>query len=756
MHQKALELYHYVFSLIGTDGLARDLPLYLPGLSTTLSFASLSVQTPFLDLLDRHLLRLDANSLRPALRAIILAVLPGLEEETSEEFDRTLNLLDGFRYAMRTQESKPLTADHSTGDDYFWQCFFLACITSHGRRLGALTYLNRRLPRLGSPRPSNASPSRTPNLESSQALSMIVTTPEPGLLLRCFAAGLADEQSLVQRGFLDLLVTHLPLHSEILQTLAKEDDLQFLIAAASGVVARRDMSLNRRLWAWLLGPEPLTQEDPEALTSPTSINGEAHLASRTRYFEQFGLKPLTKTLLKMVSMDTQNPSERARPFRICLSMMDRWEIGGLVVPDIFMPIIRNVRRYEALSSNADFLDVLRSASVFFDGVESGLIWCEVFALIRLALGSGKLGVERRKDNLQLVRFILANFNVREEEMLTIHAPLTAFSTLALVEERYASTELQTSKRQDTELKRLALGTAVDLLHLIPQRAFARSNINPTTELSDRGVDSETSARSPSALESIALFYSRDQGNVDTLATDLPSPYLGHELLRIAINLICQDLNRPDANADMPICSSILILIISKVRLEKTLDIGQLLSSMHDSIQRPMSFSTFISIISLATNLYNSSHLNKNGLSGLVDPLVQVAWSYLSVASPKYHVETVKCLWQLQQTMSYSNREIEASLSTIIRRDETIGTYAFSDADSAQRFGVLWTHSIQDIPAANERKTVEPSSGDSTALRDHRVMLTRPLYLLLDALDDVRTQRFMAVKSWLQGVAGIDK
>jgi hypothetical protein len=37
-----------------------------------------------------------------------------------------------------------------------------------------------------------------------------------------------------------------------------------------------------------------------------------------------------------------------------------------------------------------------------------------------------------------------------------------------------------------------------------------------------------------------------------------------------------------------------------------------------------------------------------------------------------------------------------------------------------------------------------------------VMLTRPLFLMLDALTDERTQLFMTVKSWLNGLTGIDR
>lgn len=365
------------------------MPLYLPGLSTTLSFASLTVRTPFLALLEKYLVGLNPRALRPALKAITLALLPGLEEETSEDFERTLRLLDGFKNAVRPVDGEILGQNHSTGDEYFWQCFFLAAITSNGRRLGALAYLTRNLPKLGHPYDSSyASGAAKSEVDSNSAdLAEMVTSPEPGLLLRCFAAGLADEQLLIQRGFLDLLVTHMPLHADVLQKRVKSEDLELLVAASAGVVARRDMSLNRRLWSWLLGPEPVSHEGSE---SPVNTTGNYQLpqsSSKTMYFEEFGLRPLTRALLKMIERDVSNPVERARPFRICLSLMDRWEIGGLVVVDVFLPVVNSVRKYsESAPSRADFTEVLRSASVFFDGVESGLIWGKITGLIALAIG----------------------------------------------------------------------------------------------------------------------------------------------------------------------------------------------------------------------------------------------------------------------------------------------------------------------------------------------------------------------------------
>ncbi len=273
--------------------------------------------------------------------------------------------------------------------------------------------------------------------EASAELSQLVTTPEPGLLVRCFAAGLADDQLLIQRGYLDLLVTHLPLHSQVFQSRVKAADLELLLRVAVGVTIRRDMSLNRRLWTWLLGPEPApteTEGGPESPGSPSSTHG--YFAPRTNYFEEYGLQPLIRALLDTIKSSAEKaPAERAKPYRICLSLMDRWEIGGLVVPEVFLPVVDSVRQFKGLStSKSDFAEILRSASVFFDGVESGLIYSELLSLMAQALGPGTLDTAKRGDKLDLVKFILTHFNVREEEMITIHAPLTVLSILCMLEE----------------------------------------------------------------------------------------------------------------------------------------------------------------------------------------------------------------------------------------------------------------------------------------------------------------------------------
>ena len=62
-----------------------------------------------------------------------------------------------------------------------------------------------------------------------------------------------------------------------LQRIMQQDDLTLLIKSASAVVLRKDMSLNRRLYAWLLGPDE-------------------HLEQQIEHFHEFGKTAIVSAL----------------------------------------------------------------------------------------------------------------------------------------------------------------------------------------------------------------------------------------------------------------------------------------------------------------------------------------------------------------------------------------------------------------------------------------------------------------------------
>ncbi|KAH9429052.1 hypothetical protein MCOR02_010464 [Pyricularia oryzae] len=768
VHQKTLEVYQYVFTMIGNEGLSRDLPLYFPGLASTLSFASLSVRSPFLELLESHFLDLAPRSLRPAMKSIVLALLPGLEDETAEDFEQTLKLVERFKTAIRPPNSKEITRIHFSGDSFFWQCFFLASITSQSRRAGALAYLVRNLPNLGQLLSLEAGAPKSKEDPKTAQLAQMVTSPEPGLLLRCFAAGLGDENLLVQRGYLDLLVSHVPLHSNVLQVRVKPTDLELLLRAAAGVVTRREMSLNRRLWAWLLGPEPTgaSLEGENGLESPYSIsdNHAGGMGGKTGYFEEYGLQALSRSLLAMIKTSEEGgPIERARPYRICLSLMDRWEIGGLVVPELFLPIVDSVRKYKTTAlSKPDFSEVLRSASVFFDGVESGLIFGELLALIASAIGPGNTTAAERADKMALVRFVLSHFNVREEEMVTTHAPLTALSILCMLEDAKERAKSDSPFEEDKNLTSQALGIATDLIDLVPERAFSVSvGKSPERAASKSATDASTLGM----LKKIKDFYVNEQGSLEVSPAPFTPQRTGELLLGKACSLNCEALHTESQRAALGIKSRMLLLLLNKTSSKTSFDVNNLLISMHDrlSSRTPLDFIAFSSILVLSTTLLSSERIPELELSKIIPELVRHAWTYLSSPEPKYHVETARSLWQLQTALGPHNRDVEAAISSLMTNKENTETPTSPVTDYGRAFAVLWTHTIQDT--ASERKTPRTPRlhGDTKVYKPrlagaeyYHVMLTRPLFLVLDALLDEGTQQFMSAKTWLSTLIGVDR
>lgn len=139
-------------------------------------------------------------SIRPAEKAIILALLPGMEEEHGEFFERTLSVIDQIRLAVKDEEG------------FFWQCLWLSIASSEEQRLGAYNYCLRRMENVENSKKGNC----TMELFSFSAETLYVY-PDPGLFIRAFSAGLTDSDTLVQRGFLELLLKNVPLTLPFLQ-----------------------------------------------------------------------------------------------------------------------------------------------------------------------------------------------------------------------------------------------------------------------------------------------------------------------------------------------------------------------------------------------------------------------------------------------------------------------------------------------------------------------------------------------------------
>ena len=791
VHQKTLEVYAYIFSVVDNHSLSRDLPLYLPGLSPTLSFASLSVKPSLLSLFETFIVQLDPSVLRSALKAILLALLPGVEEETSEEYERTFVLLSKFRHAVGQGLDNNAISSGFSGDQHFWQSLFLCSITSPSRRQGALAYLARELPRLGGPFDMSRITSDQGGFENGASGSLppeveAVTLPEPGLLIRCFAAGLLGEQLLLQRGFLDLLVTHLPLHSVILQQKVSVGDLQLLVGAAASVVARREMSLNRRLWAWLLGAQASKETEDQYPISPMSPTHSSKTTpaktsfqmSQSDYFEKYGLDSLINSILGMIADKTLISSEKARPFRISLSLMDRWEIGALVVPRIFRPAMESLWRYQSIAPSKEaFAEVLRSASVFFDGIESGLIWAELILLLSKDLCAEDDGPLREldenpirnkansqpkirmsaEDRLDLVSFIITKFNVREEEMLALHVPL---ATLLLL----ISLQVWPESPQNLQVFKLA----IQLLDLVPEGALA-------TELTEQGAKSDgvsSQELSPrdnlTVLEKVQRFYQELHSR-----SEVRPPWqrgeLSHILLRHANWIVVRELDGPIAYLEKGL--SFMDKLARKAPALDDPDQEELLSSLLRASEQlalrgvnTVAFRYATSLVfalelmsgTTSSDLWGSDHRIRQISTALLTCL----WGYTSPSWPRHSVEAVRCIWRVH-AISSDSQLVEASITTLIFQDETGKNHRTVELEGARRFTVIWTHSSSPSISSADRRTslrrpLRTSHGRQASISSDPLLLARPLLIILDALSDPKSKIFTFVLSWLRSLSGIQK
>lgn len=391
VHQKAIAIYDAIFSKITDRLLNQTINIWLPGLLPVISYGSMQVKPQLLALYKNHLLvQLEPATLKIITRPLLLSLLAGLDDANSEVFPDVMSLLDSFKQKL--------------GDSpHFWQSLFICIISNPERRMGALHWCEARLPVLSAMKVDDKTKF---SVEAEACL-----TPEPGLLVRAFATALDTQTSfnqatdvIVIRGFFDLLLTHLPLSSEVVTSVITPKDKELLIMSCCKMTLKRDMSLNRRLWAWLLGPE-------------TNDEGSAR-ETRINYLEKNAITVLEEGLLKLIR--DKDSTNQANALKISLFLiLDRWEINQLLTPRIFIPILES--SFAAFKEGKPgTTDVISGAKAFFDEVEASHIWNYITC---------DLIVKSPPNCSEMLEFLLRNFHFPEEER-AVHVPLSIICLLA--------------------------------------------------------------------------------------------------------------------------------------------------------------------------------------------------------------------------------------------------------------------------------------------------------------------------------------
>lgn len=439
VHTRALEVYTMIFTTIGVDGLRRDLQVWTPGLLPFFPHAATSVRPLVLDVYERFYLPLQFD-LRPMTRALLLSLLSGLEEESSECFDRVVALLDNIAA--------------SVGWPFFLQTMWKVVVTSPNVRLCAFNFLARRMPKM-----------EAANAPSLEAIDIT-------LLGSALSHALSDSALLVRRQALDFLIQHMPLHARMFAQLPAKTQL---FDAALGTVLGRDISLNRRLFTWLLGSE----ESDSAQQAYFSDHALPHVA-------------------RMVIHAMRSKEQAQRACKIYVSLMDKRSIAQpllrvsvLDVFDAFMSHVQVTRQHELYAT----------AQMLFESLDEYLLYQALYRGIRAQVAQscrgdseegnssgGKNGDDPHSaknvcehgtesnatptetlhiDAVRLCRYILTIFKPHEQETLHIHLPVMVMAIMRLV------LDDTVQKRIPDDLAHALLEDVYEVVQLLDAHAFCQ-------------------------------------------------------------------------------------------------------------------------------------------------------------------------------------------------------------------------------------------------------------------------------------------
>ncbi|KAL0219214.1 hypothetical protein P9112_004867 [Eukaryota sp. TZLM1-RC] len=295
VHLHAISLLDLIFSRIG-DALCTEFHIYSVGLLPLALHCATPVKLPLINLFSTHLLPLGM-SLSPFLPALLAALFPGIEEESSENYQETLDLITSFK---------------NIDESLFISSTFRAITSSPPCRYSALLYLTQ--------------------YYKDKGIKNVVFEDPADIHLSSHSLEncLYSDNTLVQRAALDLLVANFYLSETVFST----ETLVSLFKAACLCLCKRELSLTRRIWKWILGDS----ED---------------------YFELYSKKILLTCIDQLFTSDkvicqaTDDVAYLVSPYQVCEYLLSKSEIANVILTPCLRHVINHV--YECLFSNPDSL-----------------------------------------------------------------------------------------------------------------------------------------------------------------------------------------------------------------------------------------------------------------------------------------------------------------------------------------------------------------------------------------------------------------
>lgn len=304
--------------------------IYSAGLFPLLGYAAMNVRPALLNIYETYFVPLG-DRLRPALSGFLSGVLPGYDCGL-DHFERISALLKKVCEAVNPM--------------HFYTVLWESVANNAAIRLPAITFLLEHF-----------------NKRLDMQKQIYIMGHNREIMMSALCACLNDSLILVQRNTLEFLLLGFPMHTKLLD----EEQLVLLVTNGLNTILRRDMSLNRRLFSWLLASE-ITKNSPTydtlSLDSAT-IDAQKEVEP---YFVTHSRHILIRALVSTLRLSLECQPMDLKPYRIMLSLLDKAEIGSAVLDFVLHDIIRTMY---ISSSNAD---ALKSANLLFATFDPAYIW----------------------------------------------------------------------------------------------------------------------------------------------------------------------------------------------------------------------------------------------------------------------------------------------------------------------------------------------------------------------------------------------
>lgn len=417
-------------------------------------------------------------------------------------------------------------------------------------------------------------------------------------------------------------------------------------------------------------------------------------------------------------MASGTSSDRQRPFKIFISLLDKWEIGASLTDVLVLDAFAALRG--ALRPDDAHDELLLTGNMLFEILDPFLMWKQIFLALRHSVQGGD------DDALDLVRFIVRTFKMHDEEVQKVHAPFVACALLDLVELRCTDSAPTSARLAD------ALVLVQELLREIPSRLFV---IPPSASHHD--IDERFGLQLASGLYE---------------AVDLKSASLPHfesfelyiSIFQSLLRLIgrCAQLFRDKDNDDGREQIAAL-LSTALATLQVFLDISndathhrvvswhsnefvdEILACVGATAATPANFALDAQVTTTILSLAKSPVLKpqlRRDRRDMIDALSSKQLDYLQQGCAPCYVEATQLLWRLE-TLS-AGRLLESMIAQRLASEDTPTKLAAFDA-----FGNLW-------------RFTEDSQLPGTVFR-------APMFMMLDGLksDDLSTRR--AAEGWMR-------